>query len=485
MAKNSVKKNYLFNVSYQMLALIVPFITTPYLSRILGPIGIGIYSYTYSIVSYFTLLAILGTSTYGIKTIGIYQDDVNSRSKEFWNIFCFRLVSSLILIIIYYVYIAVFEENKIIGYIQSIYIWAVMFDISWFFQGLEDFKKIAIRNFIIKFINIIYIFIVIKTADDLWKYVLGIAALTLVGNISVWGYLPKYIKKINVREIRPFKNLKTILQLFIPTVAIQIYSVLDKSMIGWITKQPAENGYYEQAEKIVRMSLMLITTLGTVMIPVVAKEYANKNYKKVEEALDKAFRFDLFLGIPLLCGVIGICDILVPVFFGEGFEKIKQILPILSILFVSIGINYTIGTQYLVAIGKEKIYTKNLLCGGIINFILNLILIPNYYSIGAAIASVMGEIVINILNFVYLYKNRLYNIKNILKMSYKYLFSGSIMLIITKIISYNFAENFINLFIVIGIGVVIYFGILVILKDEMVFDGIKIVKKKLRREEHG
>lgn len=250
MKEKKVVINYIFNTSYQLLALIVPLITTPYISRVLRPSGIGVYSYTYSIVCYFTLCAILGTATYGNKKIGILQDNPIERTKKFWDIFLLRFITSSIALGLYIIYVCLFSSNKEIAFIQSFYILGVMFDISWFFQGMEDFKRIAIRNYIIKVVNVIIIFTFIHNYNDLWKYVFSLAFLTWIGNLSIWPYLRKYIVRVKGYKPCPFKDFNVILQLFIPTAALQIYAIVDKTMIGEMTTQSVQNGYYEQAEKI-------------------------------------------------------------------------------------------------------------------------------------------------------------------------------------------------------------------------------------------
>lgn len=480
--KNTIKTNYIFNTGYQIFALIVPLITTPYISRVLTADGIGIYSYTYSIVSYFVLIAVLGTSKYGVVNIGIFQDDIKKRSIKFWEIYIFRLFSTIIMLLAYLTYCYFESDNKIISVIQSIYIISVIFDVSWFFQGMEDFKKIAIRNFIIKIINIIYIFLVVKTETDLWKYVLGLAFFTFLGNFVMCINLPKYITKVKFKELKPFKDVKTIIQLFIPTVATQVYEMIDKTMIGAITGIDAENGYYEQASKIIRMSLVIITTLSTVMIPKISKDYANKNFKEVNKKVEKSYRFVWFLGIPMMLGIIGVTDSLVPTFFGQGYDKVKILLPVLSILFIPMGLNSITGNQYLIATGQQNQYTKMLLIGGSVNIIFNAILIPHLYSLGASIASILGEIVIMILGFIYLEKTRQFKIKTILKMSYKYILSGIGMYVIIKLLSNYVANSLVQIGVIIIIGIIIYAIELIILKDVMIIEILKFIEKKLKIE---
>ena len=368
-----------------------------------------------------------------------------------------------------------------ISIIQSIYIISVIFDVSWCFQGLEDFKKIAIRNFIIKIINIIYMFTVIKSEDDLWKYVFGLAFFTFLGNAVMWINLPKYIKKINLKELQPFKDTSSIIQLFVPTVATQIYEMIDKTMIGIITGLDVENGYYEQASKIIRMSLMVITMLSTVMIPKVSKEYANKNFKEVNKKVMKSYRFVWFLGVPMMLGIIGISDALVPIFFGQGYDKVKVLLPVLSLLFIVMGLNSITGNQYLIATGQQKKYTKMLLIGGIVNVFFNVILIPKLYSLGAAIASIIGELTIMILGFLYLEKTEQYKAKDIFKISYKYIISGVMMCAAILLLSRYLANSLLQICIVIAMGVLVYSVGLILLKDNMILEIIEIMKNNVKK----
>lgn len=479
--KSNIKKNYLFNVSYQLFALLVPLITTPYISRVLSVEGIGVYSYTYSMVRYFWLLAALGSSTLGTRTIGVFQDDEDKRSYEFWNLFSLRFILSFIMGILYIGYIAFVADNKIISLIQGIYLLGVMFDITWLFQGMEDFKKVTLKNFFIKILNVIYIFVFIKTPDDLAKYVFGLAFFTLIGNLSLWINLHKYVNKIKIKSLKPFKDSKLVMQLFIPSVATQIFFVLDKTMIGWFSNGSLENGYYEQALKIVDMTLVIITTLSTVMIPRIAQEYKKGNKSKIQGFLDKSFKFVFMLAIPMSIGIISVSSIFVPWFFGPEYNKSIYILCILSLLYVFMGINSLTGTQYLVSTNQQNKHTKFLLIGGTCNVILNLILIPNLYSIGAAISSVTGELIITILEINYLNKTNQYDIKKVFKYARNYVVAGVIMLSVLLLLKTFFNNNILLLFIMIASGFVIYILILLMEKDSLVLEIINMLKKKIIR----
>lgn len=470
---------------YQLLLLIVPFITTPYLSRVLGANSIGIYSYANSIVSYFILFACLGTGTYGQRAISYVQDDKEKRSRAFWETFCFRLIMSLITLVFYGIYIFIVKENKLIFIILSLNIMNIIFEISWFFQGMEDFKKTVLRSGLVKILNIIFIFTFVKSSDDLVLYVLGTMALTLLGSISLWTYVPKYIKKVN--NIKPFRDIKTIIKLFLPTIAIQVYTLVDKSMIGWFSQGENyfENGYYEQAEKVVKICLTVVTSLGTVMIPRIGRVFKEGNHEKIKEYMYKSYRFILMLAIPICLGLISISSIFVPIFFGQGYEKVEILLIILSFLTIIIGLSNANGYQYFVPTGKENILTLSVVIGAIVNFILNLILIPKYYSIGASISSVIAEGLVTLVGFIYIRKEKIFSIRTIIKESFKYLLSGIVMFVILLFIKQYLHISTISLAILIVSGGLIYVLMILILKDEFVLklihDFIEMLKKKIKK----
>lgn len=195
------------------------------------------------------------------------------------------------------------------------------FDISWFFQGLEEFKKTVTRNIIVKTISVISIFTFVKTPNDLklyfWIYVLS----TLIGNLSLWAYLPKYLKKVKAKQLNIIKHIRPTIGLFIPQIAIQVYTVLDKTMIGAIIPDKSEVGFYEQGQKIIKMLLTVITSLGTVMLPRIANTYANGEKKKVAEYMKKSFNMVFLLSFPMIFGLISVSKTFVPIFLDKGMTR--------------------------------------------------------------------------------------------------------------------------------------------------------------------
>lgn len=463
MGKQSIKKNYIYNLSYQILVLITPLITTPYLSRVLGADGVGTVSFAESVVSYFVLIATLGITTFGQRELSYVQDKRQGRSIVFWETKILEIITSIAVLVIYIPF-ALMQQYKIMYLILAFNLLAVMVDVVWLFQGLEEFKIIVLRNTIFKIIGIIYIFVAVKTKDDLVKYIFGIAFFNFISNLSLWVYVPKYVDKINWNVIHPLKHFGTIMSLFIPTIAIQIYTVLDKTMIGLITQSSFENGYYEQALKISKMVLTVVTSLGTVMIPRIGFHFGKGEVEQVNSFMYRGYRFVWFLGIPLCFGLIGVSGNFVPWFFGTGYDKVIPLMRILSFLILAIGINNVTGIQYLIPTKRQNIFTKTVMIGAGVNFTLNLILIYYLQAIGAAIASVVAESTIAIVQ-LYLVRKEL-SVKQVIFSSVHYLIAGAVMLMVLFIMNGIFNASIRHTAIMVASGAISYGIVLLLLRDD-------------------
>lgn len=463
----SLKKNYIYNVLYQVLLVIIPLITIPYLSRTLGPSGIGTVSFAESIVSYFVLFANLGINIYGQREISYAQDDKSRRSIVFYNVFITKLIISLVVLIVYALcYFTIL--NSIIYLILSLQIISVIFDITWFFQGIEEFDKIVIRNTIIKLLNIIFIYTFVKGQDSVIIYCVSVVLFPLLGFLSLWPNLSTYLDRIDLSKINIANVLKVSLTLFLPTIAIQVYTVLDKTMIGIITKDVLENGYYEQSIKISRSLLMLITALSTVVIPRVGYYYDKNDHNMVKDILYRSYRFVFMMSIPMCFGLYFVSYNFIPWFLGAGFDKSIVLTQIFSLLIICISLSNVTGMQYFVPTEQQTKLTISVCIGAAVNFMLNCLLIPNFKSVGAALASVIAEAIITIIQFI-LAKDYI-SISKILKKATKYLISGIVMLIILFAFARNREPSIFNSLIISAIGATSYFTVLLMLKDEFLLD---------------
>lgn len=274
--KKSVVRNYMYNLIYQVLILILPLITTPYLSRVLGAEGVGIYGYTYSIVTYFVLFGSLGIALYGQREIAYVQNNPRKRKKVFLELITFRFITLSIAVLVYcllFLRNGVYKQYYLILLIELI---AAGFDISWFYQGIEEFKRTVLRNVLVRIASVTFVFIIVKNAGDLWKFILIYSLADLLGNLLLWFYLPKYLKGKKVGRLNLKVHMIPLLMLFIPQVTNKIYNLLDTTMLGAIVSNKKETGYYEQSQKVIRLLITIVTSLGVVMIPRVASIYASR-----------------------------------------------------------------------------------------------------------------------------------------------------------------------------------------------------------------
>lgn len=470
MSKKSIQVNYIYNALYQILLLITPLVTSPYLARVLGADGVGTSSYIESIASYFVLFATMGITTFGQREISYVQESYEKRTTIFWETKLLNVFTSLIAILAY-MFFSVRQNNWQL-YVAIVFnLLAVLADISWFFQGIEEFGKIVGRNAFFKFLNILFIFTFIKNKNDLVWYMLGHSINLFLCNASLWTYLPKYIGKPVWSKLKPMRHFKVVISLFVPTVAIQIYTVFDKTMIGMITKDAFENGYYEQAMRIIRIILMVVTSLGTVVIPRIGFYFQKKEMKQVEALMYQSYRFIWFIGVPLCLGLVGVASNFVPWFLGEGYDKVIPLLHILSFTILAIGISNVTGIQYLVPTNRQNILTKTVLIGAGINFVLNLLLIPPLKSIGAASASLIAETVITSVQLFYVRKEL--SIRKIVISSLHYVIAGSIMLLTVGFISNRIMSSILNTVILVLIGIMVYFISLVALRDEFLIHNMQ------------
>lgn len=472
--KASLKKNYFYNLIYQICILLPPLITTPYLSRVLGAEGIGIYSFTSSILSYFVLFGSLGISLYGQREIAANQNKIESRSKIFKELFILKLIFILFSFLIFAIIYFNNKQYSIYYKILGIELLVHVIDITWFYQGLENFKKITTQNLIVKILSTVSIFLFVKNGNMLLIYFLIMFLSTFISYCLLWIGLKKWIVKVPLKQLQIKKHLKNTFFLFLPQIAIQVYTVLDKTMIGWILADMKEVGYYEQSQKLVKICLMVITSLGTVMIPRISNLHAENKEDELNKKITKSFQVVSFIAFPMCLGLIAISTKLVPWFFGEEFLPIISLISVLSFLFLAIGFNNITGIQYAIPTNNQKIFTISVIIGAVSNFILNLILIPIFESIGAAIASVFAETIIFIIQIIF-FRNK-FNFKNIFQSNIHYFYYSIIVFLVAFLIGNIFEAGIVATIVQTICGFCTYILLLVICKDSLfkeIISGLK------------
>ena len=449
----SIKKNFLYNALYNILTLILPLITAPYISRIMGAEKIGIYSYSYSIASYFGLFILLGLNNYGNRSIAsVGKEDKKELSKTFWSIYTMQLLMSFIILSVYIIYTVFIASNKIMAWIQIIYLISVCLDINWFFFGIEQFKLTVTRNTVIKVLNVIFILLFVKTANDLYLYGLIMSCGTLISQILLWVFLKRYIAYIKFKKEDIIKHIKPNIILFIPVIAVSLYTIMDRIMLGMMSNM-LEVGYYESANKLTIIPTLAVTSLGTVMLPRISNMISKGQEGETVIYLQKSLMISIVLSTSMAFGLAAISKEFVPFFYGDGFEKCVYLIPLLVLTSIFISWANVIRTQYLIPYQKDRIYIVSVLLGAAANMFVNMLLIPYFQSLGAAIGTVFAEFTVCVYQ-TYMVRNEI-KIGQYLKQSFPLFLSGIIMYIIVVNIPF-YINNILTLIIKIICGGIIY-----------------------------
>lgn len=388
---SSLKKNLAYNVAYQILVIILPLITAPYVSRVLGADGLGTYSYIFSIVTYFGLFGMLGIANHGNRSVALVRDNRQKVSEAFSNTYIIQLCTTVIALLLYFLFIYCwFSGDKTIAYIESIIVLSYVLDITWFFFGLEQFAVTVTRNAIIKIATTVAIFIIVRSREDLWIYALIMSCGMLFSQIYLWLRIRKYADFCKPSWSQVKSNIKPVLMLFIPAIAYSIYKLLDKVMLGAMSSM-SQVGLFDNAEKIINIPSSLITAFGTVMMPRITVLLGTGDEHRISYLNKISVRYFTLLVVGAAFGLAGICNVLAPVYFGSEFVGSAPIIAGLGFSLIFVTWANVIRTQYLIPNKLDKPYVISSVIGALANLAVNIILIPKFAGIGAMIGTIIAE----------------------------------------------------------------------------------------------
>lgn len=475
MKKETVRASYAYNLIYQVFNVLLPLATTPYVSRVLGSEGIGIYSFTYSLVSTFVMIGSLGVGTYGQREIATVNEEPLNYSLRFFEIQIVKTVAVMLSAACFFLMAIATPQYTTYFLIQLPYFVSAILDISWFYQGMEQFKRVAIRNIIIKIASLISIFLFVKTREDLMIYMMILCMSQVVGNLAMWVTLKRDLVSVKGAKLCPQRHIKAAFVYFIPTISYQIYAVLDKTMLGVITQDASENGFYEQAHKLVNMVTMFIASYTIVMRSKMTSLFAKNDHEKIHAHFDRSMRFIGLLVFPMSFGMWAVAGNLVPWFFGEGFDRVVDLLRVFSPYFILMGICTGIGTHILTPSGQQNRSNIGQCIAAITNVVVNLMLIPRLGAVGAAAASVISEATIVVAYMHYVPEYLTYH--SILSMNWKLLCASVIMSIPTYFLAERISPTPVNTILCVVLGAVVYVLALLILREDTLTDLFKKSKR--------
>ena len=470
-----VIRNYLYNVGYQVLAIIVPLITSAYVSRVLRPEGVGANAFTNSIIQYFILFASMGIGYYGNRQIAYVRDNRPKMAKTFWEIQIVKTIMTLVSIIAFEIFLIFYTRQFDYMLAQSLNLIAVAFDISWFYEGIENFKVTVLKNSFVKIMSMIAIFVFIKGPSDVTLYIVVLALSTLLGNLTLWPNIYRDLPKVKIGSLNPWIHFLPMAELFIPQIATQIYVQLNRTMLGVMVNETA-SGYYQYSDSLVKLILALVTATGTVMLPHVANAVSRGNMEQVNKMLYKSFDFVSAVAYPMMFGLAAISLTLAPKYYGPGYGAVGPAMMIESIVILMIAWSNVLGVQYLLPIHHQKQFTISVTVGALINIVLNFPLIKIWGLNGAMWATVLSEI--GVMLYQLWAVKRLLNFRDLFFDSWKYLISSLVMFSIVFFMNRRLKSGWLMMIFEIFVGAGIYLFLICIMKAPIIKQINNIVKNK-------
>lgn len=392
MSAPSLRRNYLYTVAMQAVSMLTPLVTAPYVARVLGSEGVGIYSYTLSVATTFSLFAALGFGAYGLREVSRVRDDPAAVSRLFWELTLLRVGATILTGVVYALVCLRSGQWRLYGTVGTLIV-STGLDVTWLFQAMERFGALTARHVAVKVLVVVLIFWLVRDAEDVVVYALVQMGGTLCSHLLLWLCLPS-VMRLPRGHLRPLTHLRPSLVYFVPAVATSVYTVLDKTMLGAILEDMTQSGYYESAHKIIRLLMTAVVSLNVVVGVRTSYLFGQNRAEEARAHLIDTYRFMCALAFPLCGGVLACGSGFAIAFFGAEFAAAGAMLRLFVPLLVLVGTSNVLGSLYLTPAGYRRRSNRAIIAGAAVNVVLNLLLIPRFGGYGAVAASVAAEGVI-------------------------------------------------------------------------------------------
>lgn len=463
----SLTENSIYFLAYNLLNVLFPLITGIYVARILLPDNIGKVAYAQNIAQYFVILSFLGIPTYGLREIAKIKDDNKKIDKLFTELVIINSISTVFFVVVYFsivFYLQAYRSNLLLFGITGLMIVLNMLNISWLYEGLEEFKFISIRNIVFKIVSFIILICLVKDSGDYLQYAL-ITVLGTAGNYLINVVNAKKIVRFRFGSIDLRRHLKPIGLLVIVNLAIEIYTLVDITMLGTMCNEK-DVAFYSYASKINKIFIQILNSFTIVIVPRLSWYIHNGNKELFNQLLSKTLRIILIFSIPLIVGIQFCGKFIVCVMYGDIYLSSAYILRILSITLIVSPLGYLLGSRVMLVTGGESKMPICVGAGAVVNIICNFLLIPLYKGYGAAIASVIGEIVVITIYIIFSHKK--FELLKVGNTFVKICAATSIMTVYLFFIKNIGMSELIEFLVQVIGGIVIYFAFLLCFKESIV-----------------
>lgn len=463
----SVKVNTILSLIQKIMNLCMPLITFPYASRILLPEGIGKVNFSHSITGYFSILAGLGISSYAIRECSKIRDDINKFSKMVKELFLINIFSMLCSFLLLFLTLFFFDSLQPYISLTVICSSSIFFEtigLSWVYSSHEDFKFVTLTTIFFQILSLIYLFLFVKSSSDIIEYTIFGVIATNFTNFLCFIHSKHYVNWKIKCKLEFKKHFKPIFTLFAMTAAQSVYLILDTTILGLISGDEAV-GYYSAATKINKMALGIITAMSTVLLPRLSY-YIEMEKEKYYSLLQKSLNILLALSIPMAMGLFVLSDQLILLFCGIHFKESIIPMKILVPLVLEIPLSVFFHQQIFLPNRKDFYSLLTVISGALINFILNMILIPKWSYYGACISTLIAEFSVMLVSLI-LTNQSVPKFFSFFKYIYQYVIASIVMAVVILIEQNIIHIDSLYLIIIeITTGIFIYFLILLFLKNK-------------------
>lgn len=474
----SIKTSLAYNTANNVLRILFPLITAPYVARVLSPDDLGLLAFANSYAGYFAVFAVLGIPYYGAREIAKVRNDIQKTSRLFSELFSIGLMVTVVVSMVYFISISFldrFNQHESLFLLIGVSLYCSPFNIDWFYGGLENFKHITIRSMVIKIASMLLLFTCVRDRGDLLFYAF-IAVFSTVAS-DVWNFVVLYKRGYRISFIFHGlkRHVKPLLLLFVSTVAVSIYTILDRLMLGFMSTYE-QVAFYSYAMEISKVLLSVIVSLSAVAIPRVSYYLETRQYLEIERFINKSCALVVFFAVPICAGLIMSSPTLVPLFLGSAFKGSVIPLQILSSLIVLIGLNNLFAVQCLVGLGYDKLFLYSVLGGTLTNFSLNFLLIPYLGAIGASIASAIAEFIVLVMSYYYVHRYTQLNVG--VKREYVITVVAACLLVPLYMILSNFIDGWLLILCFVLFAIFIYCGVQYYAKNSILLLFIDLIQNK-------
>ncbi len=450
----SAKKNAAYNVAYRVFSILLPLVTAPYLTRVAGQAGKGLYDYAWSISEIFVIIATMGLTDYGVRAIAKVRDDRQRLSKTFSEIYVMQVIVSFAVLLVWLGYVAFGAgQEKTIALHLTMMSVSCLVNVDWCLMGLDQFKSIALRNTCVKLLAAASVFIFVKGADDLWIYGLAWSAATMIGCLVCWQNLKGRLSFQKVRVRDAMKHFPPCALLLVSVLAVRVYRTMDKIMVGAIAGM-AQNGLYSSAEQIIYCLSGFISAIGTVLMPKASHLQAHGEEEKIRGFMELSMKLMMCMTCAMAFGVAAVADTFAPLFYGDDFAYSGTLMVPLGFTLILIGFANVVRTQWILPRGNDKLVLKAVSTGAVVNLIVNGLLIPNMGAMGAVIGTLFAEFSVPLVQFIFLRKELPY--RRFLRYAATYGVIGLVMLVCVRLLGTVLDASWLSVAICVLAGMGVY-----------------------------